>query len=153
MGSGFTDDSSLILVLFGDVLCDVTSASSDEVTCVLEEGTAGQKQIFLQVISGVFPLPFAFLPHMTLVHETTLQKFMQLIMYGCNSPAKSNKIAYERVCTHYHIYPYILRLSHATKLHRFLTKSCDYHVLFSRLSMVMVELQSLMIQLFPWSTQ
>ena len=50
MGSGFTEDPGLILVLFGDIPCEVMSASSDEVTCVLEKGTAGQKQIFLQVI-------------------------------------------------------------------------------------------------------
>ena len=109
MGSGFTDNSSLILVLFGDVLCDVTSGSSDEVTCVLEEGTAGQKQIFLQVISGCVCFAFAFLPHMTLVHETTSQKFIQLIMYGCNSPAKSTKVAYEMhawLCTHYHTHTF-----------------------------------------------
>lgn len=49
MGSGFGDDPGLVLVLFGDTPCEVTSASSDEVTCQLEQGTAGQKQAFLQV--------------------------------------------------------------------------------------------------------
>ena len=48
-GSGFGNDSSLILVLFGDVRCLATSASSEEVTCELGEGVAGYKDIFLQV--------------------------------------------------------------------------------------------------------
>ena len=48
-GSGFGEDPSLILVLLGDVPCAVTSASGVEVTCELQQGTAGQKQIFLQV--------------------------------------------------------------------------------------------------------
>ena len=49
-GSGFGVDSGLILVLFGDMPCMVMSASGEEVTCDLGEGTAGQKQIFLQVM-------------------------------------------------------------------------------------------------------
>lgn len=50
-GSGFGNDSSLILVLFGDVRCLVTSVSNDEVMCELGEGVAGYKEIFLQVNS------------------------------------------------------------------------------------------------------
>ena len=48
-GTGFGDDPSLVLVLIGDVVCVVTSTSSEEVTCELGEGVAGNKQVFLQV--------------------------------------------------------------------------------------------------------
>lgn len=48
-GSGFGSDPCVILVLFGDVRCDVESASGGEVVCVLGKGVAGYKQVFLQV--------------------------------------------------------------------------------------------------------
>ena len=48
-GTGFGHNPSLILVLFGDVACEVTTASDEEVTCVLDEGVAGLKKVFLQV--------------------------------------------------------------------------------------------------------
>ena len=52
-GTGFGTNSSLILVLFGDVPCVVTSASGEEVTCDLGEGVAGYKQVFLQVRANI----------------------------------------------------------------------------------------------------
>ena len=48
-GSGFGTDSGLVLVLFGNVPCEVTSATDGEISCLLNLGVAGDKQIFLQV--------------------------------------------------------------------------------------------------------
>lgn len=48
-GSGFGTDSSVILILFGEVPCVVNTATDVEVTCTLGEGVAGHKQVFLQV--------------------------------------------------------------------------------------------------------
>lgn len=48
-GTGFGTDSSLILILFGDVPCLVDTATDVEVMCTLGEGVAGHKQVFLQV--------------------------------------------------------------------------------------------------------
>ena len=48
-GLGFGTDSGLILVLFGDVPCEVTSATDGEISCSLKLGVAGDKPIFLQV--------------------------------------------------------------------------------------------------------
>ena len=48
-GLGFGTDSGLILVLFGDVPCEVISATDGEISCSLKLGVAGDKPIFLQV--------------------------------------------------------------------------------------------------------
>ena len=51
-GLGFGTDSGLILVLFGDVPCEVISATDGEISCSLKLGVAGDKQIFLQVYTS-----------------------------------------------------------------------------------------------------
>lgn len=48
-GTGFGTDLSLILILFGDVPCLVHTATDVEVTCMLGQGVAGHKKVFLQV--------------------------------------------------------------------------------------------------------
>merc|ERR1719483_207686 len=71
-GTGFTTDSSDFVVTVGDLNCEVTAASSTEVTCTLEAGPAGVYDVSVVVKSrGVAAQPGSG----QLTHEVSLEIF------------------------------------------------------------------------------
>ena len=50
-GNGFSSDVTENFVLFGGIVCDVTSSSSVMIECTLGQGTAGTKPLYLHVLS------------------------------------------------------------------------------------------------------
>merc|ERR1719483_1010979 len=71
-GTGFTTDSTDFVITVGDLNCEVTAASSTEVTCTLEAGPAGVYDVSVVVKSrGVAAQPGSG----QLTHEVSLEIF------------------------------------------------------------------------------